>query len=462
LDIRAHSISVVCVVIRARLFCLLALAALALAPTASSGGGDARAGMRLDWSLPDGPTRTHSDIAFWGDIGVAGNYDGFRVFDRQTHQLYVSYLCRGPQDDVSLWRHNGRLLLFLSVDRPQVNGDTVCGQNSSTDTTASNPAGWEGIRIFDITDPANPVYLHAVRTDCGSHTHTVVPDLANGRLLLYVSSYPIGSNNIGGVCQPPFGKISIVSIPLDAPETASVIAQPTISAPAYSGAVGCHDITVFLAIHKAAAACMSEGQLWDTSDPANPGTQSAVHIDDPSVYFWHSAEFTWDGQYVVFDDEGTGNCSATGNGKIWIYRTSDAAFQASYMIPRPQGGDYCSVHNANIIPVAGRYLLVGAWYAGGTSVINFTNPAAPREVAYYDAVVGRGAADTWSSYWYNGTIYANDIARGVDAFKLVTATDRFGVSWDHLNAQTQEDLVGFRVAGRLVPRPRLTRRTRPG
>ena len=429
---------------RARLFCLLVLVAFALAPTAGAGhNGDAHAGMRLDWSLPDGPTRTHSDIAFWGDIGVAGNYDGFRVFNRQTHQLYVSYLCRGPQDDVSLWQHNGRLLLFLSIDRPQINGATVCGQSSSTDTTASDPNGWEGIRIFDITDPANPVYLHAVRTDCGSHTHTLIPDLANNRLLLYVSSYPIGSNNIGGVCQPPFGKISIVSVPLDAPETASVIAQPTISAPAFSGAVGCHDITVFLAIHKAAAACMSEGQLWDISDPVNPGTQSAVHIDDAAVSFWHSAELTWDGQYVVFDDEGSGNCSSTSNGRIWIYRTSDAAFQSSYMIPRPQGGEYCSVHNGNLVPVFGRYLLVAAWYAGGTSVIDFTNPAVPHEIAYYDAVVGRGAADTWSSYWYNGTIYANDITRGVDAFKLVTPTNRFGAMWGHLNAQTQEDLLGF-------------------
>ena len=434
---------------RARVFCLIAFGALALAPTAAAllpaevarPNVDARAGMRLDWSLPDGPTRTHSDIAFWGDIGVAGNYDGFRVFNKETHQLYVSYLCRGPQDDVSLWEYNGRLLLFLSVDRPQVNGATVCGQSSSTDTTASDPNGWEGIRIFDISDPANPIYLHAVRTDCGSHTHTLIPDLANTRLLLYVSSYPIGSNNIGGVCQPPFGKISIVSVPLDAPETASVIAQPTISAPAYSGAVGCHDITVFLPIHKAAASCMSEGQLWDISDPASPGTLSAVHVDSPSVWFWHSAEFTWDGQYVVFDDEGTGSCSPSGNGRIWIYRTSDAAFQSSYMIPRQQT-DYCSVHNGNVVPVAGRYLLVAAWYAGGTSVIDFTNPSAPRESAYYDADSGRGAADTWSSYWYNGTIYANDITRGVDAFKLVTPTSGFGATWDHLNAQTQEVVLG--------------------
>jgi hypothetical protein len=406
--------------------------------------------MRLDWSLPDGVTRTHSDIAFWGDIGVAGDYDGFRVFNPQTHQLYVQYICRGPQNDVSLWRYNGRLLLFQSVDRPQINGATVCGQNSSTDTNASDPNGWEGIRIFDITNPSSPVYLRAVRTDCGSHTHTLVPDLANGRLLIYVSSYAWGTYNVGGVCQPPFGKISIVSVPLAAPETAQVIAQPTISAPPFSGAVGCHDITVFLAIHKAAASCMSEGQIWDISDPVHPATQNAVHIDDPSVYFWHSAEFTWDGQYVVFDDEGYGNCLSSGNGRIWIYRVSDASLQSTFMIPRPQQ-DYCSVHNGNFIPVNGRYLLVTAWYGGGTSVVDLTNPSAPHEAAYYDAVVGRAAADTWSSYWYNGTIYANDIARGVDAFKLATATSRFGVTWEHLNAQTQEDLFGFPPARWMVP-----------
>jgi len=411
---------------------------------------DAHSGMRLDWSLPDGPTRTHSDIAFWGDIGVAGNYDGFRVFNKQTHQLDVSYLCRGPQDDVSLWRHNGRLLLFLSVDRPQVNGATVCGQSSSTDRTAADPNGWEGLRIFDITDPASPVYLHAVRTDCGSHTHTLIPDLANGRLLVCVSSFPISSVDIGGTCQQPFGKFSIVSVPLDAPETAHVIAQPTISAPPFSGAVGCHDITVFLAIHKLAASCMSEGELWDISDPANPATQSAVHIDNAAVWFWHSAEFTWDGQYVGFDDEGTGSCNAGGNGRIWIYRTSDAAFQSSYLIPRPQGG-YCSVHNGNLIPVAGRYLLVAAWYAGGTSVIDFTNPTAPREAAYYDAVSGRGAADPWSSYWYNGAIYANDITRGIDAFSIPTPSRDFGATRAYLNAQTQEDLLGFSPLQRVTP-----------
>ncbi len=432
-----------------RVFSLLAIlgALVALQPGAAPASNSPN--MRLAYSLPDPtPGRTDSDIAFWGNIAVAGNYDGFRVFNTSTHQQLVSFLCRGPQNDVSLWEHNGRLLLFQSIDTPQINGGTVCSQNRSSDTTASDPNGWEGIRIFDLTDPASPVYIKAVRTDCGSHTHTLVPDPPNNRLLIYVSSYP---GSTGPNCQIPFQKISIVQVPLDAPETSSVLSQPQLT----PTVPGCHDITVFLAIHMAAASCANEGQLWDITDPASPTTLNPVHIDDSGVNYWHSAEFTWDGQYVVFNDESfTGTCQSSGDGKIRIYRVSDHALMSSFMIPRPQGSTYCSVHNGNIIPVNGRYLLVAAWYGGGTSVVDFTNPTAPVEVAYYDASSPTGA-DTWSSYWYNGAIYANDMSRGVDVFNMATPISPYGASWTHLNAQTQEDLVSPPIST-LMPLARLT------
>ena len=383
-----------------RLVCLIGFVALVVVPAGATTTRDARSGMRLNWSIP-GPGPTHSDIAFWGDTGVAGDYDGFRVFNRQTHQLYVSYRCRGPQNDVSLWRYNGRLLLFMSVDRPQIDGATVCGQSSATDTTASDPRGWEGIRIFDITDPATPVYLKAVTTDCGSHTHTIVPDLANNRLLLYVSSFPIASQNIGGTCQQPFGKFSIVSVPLDAPETASVIAQPPVSAPPWSGAVACHDITVFMAIHKAAASCMSEGPDLGHQRPGASGHAASDPHRQRLRLFLALGRVHLGRAVRGLRRRGDRHCSPTGNGRIWIYRVSDGLFQSSFMIPRPQGGAYCSVHNGNFIPVLGRYQLVAAWYGGGTGVIDLTNPTQPHEIAYYDATAG-GSADTWSSYWYNG------------------------------------------------------------
>ena len=421
---------------------LLALACLAVCLLPATGAADTHsANMQLAWSFPEGPTRTHSDIAAWGNIVVAGNYDGFRVFDitkSGSKRLLANKLCRGPQNDVSLWDDNGRLLLFQSVDTPQTNGETTCSTNRGSDTTACGPACFEGIRIFDLSDPTNPVYLKGVYTDCGSHTHTLIPDAAHNRLLIYVSSYP-GSS--GPNCQTPFRKFSIVQVPLDTPEDANVLSQPVITPPAPPAppVPGCHDMTAFLAIHKLAAMCATEGQIWDITDPANPGVQNPVHLRASGVNYWHSAEFTWDGQYVVTNDESfTGTCQPNDDGKIRIWRVSDAQLMSTFMIPRPQGSIYCSVHNGNIIPVAGRYLLVAAWYGGGTSVVDFTDPSNPREIGYYVGTSGRGRADTWSSYWYNGRIYANDITRGVDVFDFLLPNDLTGATWTHLNAQTQE------------------------
>ena len=430
-----------------RLIVLLAVVAAIVSVQSATAANSPN--MRLTYSLLD-PTsgRTDSDIAFWGNIGVAGNYDGFRVFNTQTQQELVSFLCRGPQNDVALWEHEGRLLLFQAIDAPQRDGLTVCSQNRSSDTTISDPLGFEGIRIFDLTDPTQPVYLKGVRTNCGSHTNTLVPDLANNRVLIYATT---ASTAMGPYCQNPHNRIPIVGVPLDAPEKASVIAEPQL----IPGMRGCHDITVFLALNKAAASCETEGQIWDITNPASPGTATPLaRIDDPGVNYWHSAAFTWDGQYVVYDDESFSNtCQAGGDGKIRVYRVSDGALMSSFMIPRPQTS-YCSVHNGNIVPVFGRYLFVAGWYYGGTSVVDFTNPTQPQEVAYYDFTPTSG--QSWSSYWYNGRIYSNDMNRGVDVFNMATPYRPYGQQWTHLNAQTQEDLYipSITALGQLRPAKR--------
>jgi hypothetical protein len=428
-------------------YALLAVCAAMLALPASAAAthnADSHSpNMRHDFNSAGVNSSAQSDIAMWGDIVVAGRYSGFRVFDMSRppgERLRSNFLCRGPQNDVSIWEHEGQMLLFLSNDTPQVNGNTVCGTSSATDTSPCNDQSlcFEGIRIFDITNPAAPQLIKGVYTICGSHTHTLVPDLDDNRVLLYISS----AGGQGGPCQPPHAKISIVQVPLDAPETANVHSTPPVQVPGFGAFQGCHDITVYLAINKAAASCQSEGQIWDITDPAAPGTLNAVHVDvtPPEIHnYWHSASFTYDGRYIFWNDESvTGRCNPTNDGRIRIYRISDNTIVSSFMIPRSQGNSYCSVHNGNIIPVANRYLLVAGWYAGGTSVVDFTNPAAPVEVAHYDASVG-GATDTWSSYWYNNAIYATDFAaRGIDVFNWITPRYPYGNTWGHLNAQTQE------------------------
>jgi hypothetical protein len=66
--------------------------------------------------------------------------------------------------------------------------------------------------------------------------------------------------------------------------------------------------------------------------------------------------------------------------------------------------------------------MVQSWYQGGVSIFDFTDSARAFEIAYFD----RGPLDAkrlisggyWSSYWYNGYIYATEIARGLDVFRL--------------------------------------------
>jgi hypothetical protein len=79
-------------------------------------------------------------------------------------------------------------------------------------------------------------------------------------------------------------------------------------------------------------------------------------------------------------------------------------------------------HNGSLIPIPGRDIEVQAWYQGGISVMDFTDPASPFEIAYFD----RGPIDPkmlvlggdWSAYWYNGYIYGSEISRGLDVFQL--------------------------------------------
>jgi hypothetical protein len=82
----------------------------------------------------------------------------------------------------------------------------------------------------------------------------------------------------------------------------------------------------------------------------------------------------------------------------------------------------CVAHNGSLIPVPGRDIEVQAWYQGGISIMDFTDAEHPAEIAYFD----RGPIDPkmlvlggdWSAYWYNGHIYASEIARGLDIFEL--------------------------------------------
>ena len=82
--------------------------------------------------------------------------------------------------------------------------------------------------------------------------------------------------------------------------------------------------------------------------------------------------------------------------------------QGRYSIPRPQNAEPCVSHNGTVLPTKdGRYLYAQAFYQGGNSFYDFTDPAAPQELAYADLEDDLGKANSWSTYFYNGTVFVN-------------------------------------------------------
>ena len=197
------------------------------------------------------------------------------------------------------------------------------------------------------------------------------------------------------------------------------------------GPVQCHDITAYPAIGLAGGACAQYGVILDIRHPAAPRRIAAVA--DSNFSFWHSATWSNGGHNILFTDEWGGGiqprCRATdprdwGADAIYTLRDTTLTFRSYYKLPAPQTPEEnCVAHNGSLIPVPGRTIMVQAWYQGGISVFDWTDPAHPREIAFFD----RGPMDatrlelagSWSAYWYDGHIISSEIARGLDILDLV-------------------------------------------
>ena len=206
--------------------------------------------------------------------------------------------------------------------------------------------------------------------------------------------------------------------------------------------IGCHDTTVYPARNLAVAACLQNTLVLDISKPAAPETLAT--ITNPEINFHHSSSFTWDGRYVIVSDEyggaaGGGGCVGDKDsmiGAMWFYdigkegTPSNPIEAGHYSLPRvpPQDPDpertfRCTTHLYNILPMRNprRYVAAASYYQGGLSVVDFSDPAAPKELGHYLPLKADGTtADSWAAYWYNGRIYSNDheSKHGIRVFRM--------------------------------------------
>ncbi len=395
----------------------------------------------------------NTDMAFSGDLLVAGNYHGFNAYrlgKDGVPRLVSSVVCPGGQGDVSIV---GNLLLMSVQDN---RARTDCGLQGVNEKVSKER--FRGLRIFDISDITRPVQVGQVQTCRGSHTHSVVQKTATS-LIVYNSgtSRVRDEDELAGCIGDVPGdertalfRIDVIEIPLGDPSKARIIDSPAVFADPKTGRLAglwqggdhgddtqrtsrtdqCHDITVFPTKNIAAGACSGNGVIFDISDPRKP--KRIDEVVDKGFAYWHSATFNNDGTLVLFTDEwgggGRPRCRAS-DPQNWganaIYEIVDGKleFRSLYKLSAPQGDkENCVAHNGSIIPVPGRNIFVQAWYQGGISVMDFTDPKNPFEIAYFD----RGPVDKdqlvtggyWSAYWYKGRIYATEIARGLDVFAL--------------------------------------------
>jgi hypothetical protein len=201
--------------------------------------------------------------------------------------------------------------------------------------------------------------------------------------------------------------------------------------------------------------------LLDIRDPVNPRRLNAVA--DSNFSYWHSATLNNDGTKILFSDEwgggGSPKCRATdpkawGANAIFTIENGQMRFRSYYKIPAAQTPqENCVAHNGSLIPIPGRDVMVQAWYQGGISVFDWTDPDHPFEIAYHD----RGPVNptrmdmggSWSVYWYNGVLVSSEIARGLDIFELTPSAfisqneidAAKTVKFEYFNTQSQQKFV---------------------
>lgn len=362
---------------RRRRFLLPAITVLALIGVAFPAGAthnqDRHRNMDLLFQSPK--AAVNSDLAFWGNhlfigyyTGDAASQGGVRIFDISNPAspvLLRDFPCDGQQNDPIVWDRDGNGvadLLMLAVDRTMASPE--CG---APRTAHGDPMGWEGVRIFEMSDdPKNPFatieQVAAVYTDCGAHTITLWPGEAEkgkgkgkgaGRLLVYVSSYPLRAGptcgdtefmntanpydgDPGSPADPLHGVIQIVEVPLDDPAASRELdVQPEIQYPGdpdnqidwcerggllcppvfEPAARACHDIAVHVEHRLAGAACAEQGQVWHIDENGIPDTLNPIMIGDDEVTsggtgdipgavdFFHSVMFDNDATVVNWVDE---------------------------------------------------------------------------------------------------------------------------------------------------------------
>jgi len=325
------------------------------------------------------------------------------------------------------------------------------------------PTG-DGCQPFSL--PAGAIAL-IDRGGCEFQLKTQHAQDAGASAVVVVNNVPGAPGTMGGT--NPAIVIPAVQVSLDDGTTikAGLPATGRVHSPPVPDR-SCHDTGVILGDAMKVACAGGNGTSVWTVDPAQGGS-----LVDPKLLYsrtiegvsiGHTAAFTWDGEVLIFGHEPGGGsgarCQETSAevDKTLFFLDADTGDIVGRMLhQRPQTAtENCTWHNLNVVPTDKRYVLVSGNYQSGISVVEFTDPASPTEVAYADPAplvhptnpAGILLGGDWSTYWYNGNIYESDIRRGLIIWKLSDSVVAGAKKLGHLNPQTQESSFPLKATGK--------------
>lgn len=352
------------------------------------GGGELAADGRYVYS-------SEANAEGGGQRGSKPDDGGLHIYDVKKMKE-VSFLhCAGTDNDIEVIRPGYVAMSF---------SQNICA-----------PQAGEGIMIIDVRNAAKPRVISALNTSAG---HTMKP-FPGGKYLYMAGGNLTGSADRAGttivdVSDPYKPKIAVTS----------------------KDVMDCHDVSFSVTDEDrqlafcAGAVGTGEVQIWDVKDPLKPVIVS--RIVNPAIQYSHYAVANDNGTVLAIDDEAFAahDCN-TGNspsGRVWIYDITDPKLpvpQGSFAPPRGGNptyanignyegwvGSWCLSHGLDFHPT--KDAVAVTWFTGGVSVIDLTDPSAPKEDAFFQAE----NSATYSTLWHGGYLWTNDHMRGVDSFKI--------------------------------------------
>lgn len=446
----------------------------------------------VDISEPNAPnkvghfacTASASDVGIWGDLV-------FMAVDRNSDAS-----TRGPEgeacDAPTVAAARVRDITTDPDDKIFVGVRVVrIDENKVDETGAFEPAEivnipLGGVGAHNITLVPDIENLDANGNPKNVLVYASMPAIRPNDLPVVGNEVPV----VGKVNETPPLRNQLLAVPLDNP--AAYKTQPLWT----GDVATCHDISFFLprglmACNRGVVGTMlmdvragdgigvNDDELYvgieDSLDDSRPSLRNPrviaflrSHAEGPSfpvtgrlgsttaIYAHHSSAFSWDGTKLVVSDENfwygysTNTCPADPEpiaGSLFFYDISNLPElirknvakehidPVAHQLPPPVNGNgACMSKQLNVLPLRdGRDVLVASWVGGGTSVVDFTHLNGIKQLAYYAASPGTDYRSfVWSSYWYNGRIYANNVTgcgfvnvvcggainRGLDIFTL--------------------------------------------